>query len=164
MSAKPVLLEGIRVVDLTTLVFGRYADDACSRIFALLDQPTFLEQDHLSTPQLRARAQPELYQAIASFSVALPVSEILQRCHAAQIPAQAVRDLSDIMDDPHLRNVEFFRPRERPVEGRYFEQATPVKFAVSSDGKQASPPPLVGGDSEEIRVRGWSAFSRTNDG
>lgn len=37
-----------------------YTDDAWIRIFTLLGQPDFLNQEHLSTPQLRLKAQPEL--------------------------------------------------------------------------------------------------------
>lgn len=141
-----------------------YTDDAWIRIFTLLGQPDFLNQEHLSTPQLRLKAQPELYQAIARFTPALPTAEILARCHAAQIPAQAVRDLADVMNDPHLQEAGFFRRREHPVEGTYFEQAAPVRFAVSENGKPVSFPPLAGADSEEIRAHGWQAFSGTKDG
>nr|WP_206065830.1 CoA transferase [Novosphingobium sp. ERW19] len=141
-----------------------YTDDAWIRIFALLGQPDFLNQEHLSTPQLRLKAQPELYQAIARFTLALPTAEILARCHAAQIPAQAVRDLADVMDDPHLQETGFFRRREHPVEGAYFEQAAPVRFAVSGNGKPVLFPPVAGANSEEVRAHGWQAFSATKDG
>lgn len=136
-----------------------YTDDAWARIFTLLDQPDFLDQEHLSTPQLRLRAQPELYRAIARFTPALTTAEIVERCHAAQIPAQAVRDIGDIMDDPHLQTVGFFQRRDHPVEGGYYEQAAPVRFSVSENGKQTLPPPIAGQDTAEVRNAGWSAFS-----
>lgn len=141
-----------------------YTDDAWARIFALLDQPDYLDKPHLATPQLRLKAMPELYQAIARFTPALTTAEILRRCHVAQIPAQAVRDIGDIMDDPHLQAVEFFRPRQHPVEGRYHEQAAPVRFSVAENGKQTLPPPLAGADTDPVRSHGWGAFSRHKDG
>lgn len=140
-----------------------YTDDAWERIFALLDQPDFLRQEHLATPQLRLKAQAELYQAIARFTPALATADILARCHEAQIPAQAVRDLAHVMEDPHLKEVGFFRRREHPVEGAYFEQSAPVRFAVSGDGKQVLPPPLPGADTEQIRAFGWKAFLPSKD-
>src|SRR3990167_6722874 len=85
-----------------------YTDDAWIRIFTLLGQPDFLDQEHLSTPQLRLKAQPELYQAIARFTPALPTAELQARCHAGQNPARAVRDLADVMNDPHLQETGFF--------------------------------------------------------
>lgn len=134
-----------------------YTDDAWQRIFTLLDQPDFLKQDHLATPQQRYVAQAELYQAIARFTPLLTTSEIVSRCHAVQIPAQAVRDLADVMKDPHLQAVNFFRRRVHPVEGAYFEQAAPVKFGAAEDGERLSPP-LGGEHTEELRARGWNAF------
>lgn len=141
-----------------------YTDDSWARIFTLLDQPDFLDQEHLSNPQLRIKAQAELYQAIARFTPALATAEILSRCHAVQIPAQAVRDLGEVMDDPHLTAVDFFRRREHPVEGAYFEQAAPVKFAVSADGKPNLPPPLIDQDGKAVRTHGWQAFDLPKDG
>lgn len=141
-----------------------YTDDAWQRIFALLDQPDFLKQDHLATPQQRVRAQAELYRAIASFTPQLTTREIIERCHAAQIPAQAVRDLSDIMSDPHLAATGFFKKRDHPVEGAWFEQSAPVRFEVSTEGKQTLPPPLVGQDGNEIRKTLWAAFEADPNG
>lgn len=113
---------------------------------------------------MRIKAQPELYQSIARFTPALTTAEILARCHAVQIPAQAVRDLGEVMDDPHLTAVDFFRRREHPVEGVYFEQAAPVKFAVSADGKPNLPPPLIDQDGKAVRTHGWQAFDLPKDG
>lgn len=140
-----------------------YADDAWGRIFTLLDQPDFLAQDHLSTPPLRARALPELYQAIARFTPALTTADILARCHAAQIPAQAVRDLADVMDDPHLQATGFFRRRDHPSEGGYFETARAVRFARGHDG-EGLPPPRAGQDSNGVVQHGWRAFVREDRG
>ncbi len=134
-----------------------YSDDSWQRIFALLNQPDFLKQEHLSTPALRLRASAELYQAMARFTPALTTAEILARCQAADIPAQPARDLSTVMDDPHLQSVGFFRRREHPVEGAYFEQSAPVKFGAGALGEHAMPP-LMGQDSDQIRAGGWKAF------
>ena len=61
------------------------------------------------------------------------------------------------MDDPDLQSVGFFRRREHPVEGAYFEQAAPVKFGAGVPGDHALPP-LMGQDGDEIRAGGWKAF------
>lgn len=141
-----------------------YTDDAWQRIFAVLDQPDFLKQEHLATPQQRARAHAELYRAIASFTPQLTTQEVLARCHAEQIPAQAVRDMSDIMTDPHLAATGFFKKRDHPVEGAWFEQSAPVRFEVSGEGKQTLPPPLVGQHDDEIRQCLWAAFEARCNG
>jgi hypothetical protein len=68
------------------------------------------------------------------------------------------------MEDPHLDAVGFFRRREHDVEGAYFEQSPPVRFAVSGYGKHASAPSALDNDGEAVRSVGWKAFKRNNDG
>lgn len=141
-----------------------YDDGAVLRLFDILGQPRFFEQEHLSTPQLRLRAISEIYRAIASFTPAIATAELLRRCSAAQIPAQAVRDLGDVMDDPHLCEVGFFRHRTHPVEGGWYQQAAPVRFSVAEDGKPVAQPPLHSEHAEQVRNSGWAAFSADHAG
>ena len=62
---------------------------------------------------------------------------------AAEIPAMAVRDLADIMDDPHLRATGLFQRREHPTEGAYFNMRAPVRFGAAPD-IEVSPAPTLG--------------------
>ena len=135
-----------------------YDDGAVQRIFALLDQPDFLATNGLGTPQERLRGMAAIYQGIARFTPGFTTAELLRRCHAAQIPAQAVRDLGDVMDDPHLRDVGFFQRREHPVEGAWYQQSAPVRFSVAENGKQIAQPPLHSEHAECLRNQGWKAF------
>ncbi|NLR72516.1 CoA transferase [Novosphingobium sp. ERN07] len=135
-----------------------YDDGAVQRIFALLDQPDFLATNGLGTPQERLRGMSAIYQGIARFTPGFSTAELLRRCNEAQIPAQAVRDLGDVMDDPHLRDVGFFQRREHPVEGAWFQQSAPVRFSVAEHGKQIAPPPLHSEHETSVRNQGWKAF------
>jgi crotonobetainyl-CoA:carnitine CoA-transferase CaiB-like acyl-CoA transferase len=68
-----------------------------------------------------------------------------------QLPAQPVRDLSEVIDDPHLNAAGFFRRREHPSEGAYVEQAQPVRFGARP-GVELSPPPNLDGNGAAIRA------------
>ena len=133
-----------------------YTDTSWEKIFDILEQSVFLAREGLDTPVKRSRAGARLYQAIAGFTPAFATEELLRRCHEQSIPAQAVRDLADIMDDRHLQSVGFFRTREHPSEGRYVEQAPPIKFGQAI--REACVPPCAGRDSAAIRASGWEAF------
>lgn len=135
-----------------------YDDGAVQRMFALLDQPDFLAGSGLGTPHERKSGLTQIYQGIARFTPAFTTAELLRRCHEAQIPAQAVRDLGDVLDDPHLRDVGFFQRREHPVEGAWFQQSAPVRFSVAEYGKQIAPPPLHSEHAESVKNHGWRAF------
>ena len=134
-----------------------YDDASWERLFAVLEQPDFLRAEHLATPKLRLQNLAELYRAVARFSPAFTTQELLRRCHAAQIPAQAVRDLDDVMSDPHLAATGFFRRRLHPSEGAYFEQSSPVRFGARG-AQEGIPPPLHGEHGAALREHGWSAF------
>jgi crotonobetainyl-CoA:carnitine CoA-transferase CaiB-like acyl-CoA transferase len=122
-----------------------YNDEAWAKVFELLGNPEFIGDPRFSSRALRARNTTLLYRHISELTPAFTTAELLAKCHAAQIPAQAVRDIADILDDPHLSATGFFRRRRHPTEGDYFEMAKPVRF---SDGflAETSHPPLLGGD------------------
>lgn len=141
-----------------------YDDGAVQRMFALLEQPDFLAGNGLGTPQERKSGLTQIYRGIARFTPAFTTTELLRRCHEAQIPAQAVRDLGDVMDDPHLRDVGFFQRREHPVEGPWYQQSAPVRFSVAEHGKQIAAPPLHSEHAESVRNQGWGAFYHDCDG
>ncbi|OYX91056.1 MAG: carnitine dehydratase, partial [Novosphingobium sp. 35-62-5] len=141
-----------------------YDDGAVQRMFALLGQPDFLAGNGLGTPQERKSGLARIYRGIARFTPAFTTAELLRRCHEAQIPAQAVRDLGDVMDDPHLREVGFFQRREHPAEGPWYQQSAPVRFSVSKHGKQIPHPPLHSEHADSVRNRGWKAFDDEYDG
>ena len=107
-----------------------YTPDAWDRIFALLEDPAFIASDRYATPRDRFEHSAELYQHIAALTPNFTTAEVVKRCHAAQIPAQPVRDLADVMDDPHFVATGFFRRREHPSEGAYYEVPQPLKFGA----------------------------------
>jgi crotonobetainyl-CoA:carnitine CoA-transferase CaiB-like acyl-CoA transferase len=124
-----------------------YSDDAWFRLFEVLGAPTFLDQPQFATRKLRVDNLAQLYRGAAELTVQFRSGELIDKCHAADLPAMAVRDLSQIMDDPHLQATGFFEPDEHPTEGRHFALARPVKFASAPARKQAHAP-LLGADND----------------
>ena len=130
-----------------------YTDDSWPILFTLLGDPEFLDDERFATRALRARNTAPLYQQVARLTPGFTTADLLAKCHAAQIPAQPVRDIGDILEEPHLAATDFFRRRHHPSEGDYFEMAQPVRF---SDGDLAEPgfPPRLGEHGEA--ATGWS--------
>lgn len=127
-----------------------YSDDAWPRVFALLGKPEFLDDERFATRKLRTVNLALLYQEMARLTPGFTTAELLARCHAAQIPAQPVRDLADIMTDPHLAATGFFRRQEHPSEGAYFAMDHPVRFSPTLDSASRLAP-LLGEQSDRIR-------------
>ena len=128
-----------------------YTLDAWDRVFALLGDTNFIVQDRFNAPGGRMRHQTELYEHLTALTPRLTTAELLRRCHEVQLPAQAVCDLADVINDPHLAATGFFRRREHPSEGTYLEQAPPVRFG-GGPSPLLSMPPQLDGDGSQIRA------------
>lgn len=119
-----------------------YTDEAWPRVFEMLGKPSFLDDERFATRKLRTVNLPLLYQEMARLTPAFTTAELVAKCHAAQIPAQAVRDIADIMDDPHLAATGFFSRQQHPSEGPYFAMAHPVRFEYPLDNERRPAPGL----------------------
>ncbi len=119
-----------------------YSDEAWPRVFAVLDAREVLEDERFATRGLRAKNLALLYRAMAQLTPSFTTADLLARCHAAQIPAQAVRDLAEIMEDPHLVATGFFAEATHPTEGKWYPMRHPVHFGCSMDKPVCAVPPL----------------------
>lgn len=94
----------------------------------VLDAPEVLADERFATRGLRAGNLALLYREMARLTPPFTTADLLAHCHAAQIPAQPVRDLGAIMDDPHLAATGFLTRLDHPTEGACFAMQHPVKF------------------------------------
>ena len=117
-----------------------YTDEAWPRLFALLGAPGILDDPRFATRRLRTANLGELYRAIATLTPNFASDDLLAACRAHQIPAQVARDIGEIMSDPHLTATDFFRRREHPSEGAYFETRPPVRFSEQTPDDARFPP------------------------
>jgi crotonobetainyl-CoA:carnitine CoA-transferase CaiB-like acyl-CoA transferase len=128
-----------------------YNHDSWDRLFALLGDPAFIAEERFTEPGGRGRHQNALYTRLAELTPRFTTAELLERCHAVQLPAQPVRDLSEVIEDPHLNAVGYFRRRQHPSEGRYIEQSPPVSYRAWP-AAELSPPPGLDADGAAIRA------------
>lgn len=120
-------------------------------VFEVLEDPEFLKQPDLNTPQLQFRNQARLYQRTAELTPARTTGEWVKRFTKARIPCMPVRDIGDILDDPHLRETGFFDKRIHPTEGAYNHVRRPVRYEAFPE-PDLSHAPLIGEHGEEIRA------------
>jgi crotonobetainyl-CoA:carnitine CoA-transferase CaiB-like acyl-CoA transferase len=119
-----------------------YNDDRWLRFFEIIGQPEILADPRLNTPMLRQRNRDLLYRIVAQITPTKTTKEWLAIMQTADIPAKQVNALEDLLDDPQLRAVHFFRERVHPTEGRYREVRPAVKFSARPDSAVGLPPHL----------------------
>ncbi len=105
-----------------------YTDDAWPRLFALLENPGFLDDPRFETRRLRVQHMPEMYREVARLTPGFTSAELLRRCQEAQIPAMIACDLGEVMEDRHLKATGFFERTEHPTEGGWVRMRHPVRF------------------------------------
>jgi crotonobetainyl-CoA:carnitine CoA-transferase CaiB-like acyl-CoA transferase len=128
-----------------------YTDESWLAAFTVLGDAGFLDQEEFSTPMKRAANASELYARIAQLTPARSTGEWVKLLNAARVPAMPVRDMADIMQDPHLQAISFFQQYEHPTEGACYAMRPPVHFSARPD-PGLRPAPLLGQHTEALRA------------
>jgi crotonobetainyl-CoA:carnitine CoA-transferase CaiB-like acyl-CoA transferase len=127
-----------------------YTDAKIVKVFALLNGSHVLEREPLDSPLSRFRNSALMYGEIAKLTPAKTTAEWLSIFETAEIPAMEARDLATIFEEPHLKATGFFRSREHPSEGKYWEMAPPIRFS-SDKNRKLGFAPLLGEHCLEIK-------------
>ncbi len=128
-----------------------YSDADWGKLFTVLGDPGMVEQEPYDTPLGRFRNQPGLFMRVAELTPAKTSGEWTALLNEVSIPCMPCRDVADIFEDPHLKATGFFKRREHPTEGGYFEMQPPVRFGARPDADIA-PAPLLDQHGDEVRA------------
>jgi crotonobetainyl-CoA:carnitine CoA-transferase CaiB-like acyl-CoA transferase len=126
-----------------------YTDEAWPRLFAILENPGFLDDPRYATRRQRVALMPEMYREVHRLTPNFTSAELLQRCRAAEIPAMPARDMAEVLEDAHLKATGFFVETEHPSEGRWVQMKHPVRFSDYAAGP--SQPPRHGEHGDAVR-------------
>lgn len=126
-----------------------YGDHNWIKLFEAAEDTAILNDPRVATPALRAANPDVLYGRLAELTPNRTTQAWIDLLGKHSIPAVAVRDIADILDDPHLRETAFFRRREHPSEGGYYEMRPPVRF-FGAQSVDIRFPPRLGEHNAEI--------------
>ncbi len=128
-----------------------YTPESWPIVFEVIEDSDFLNQPGLQTIKEQFFNQHKLYQRLSELTPTRTSAEWCQRFEAARIPCMPVRDVADILDDPHLADTDFFIQHDHPSEGSWNAMAHPTKYS-GFDIATHRPPPTIGEHSDEIRA------------
>ena len=106
-----------------------YSDKSWFDLFESLGSPETLEDERFNSPKNRMINISLLYAEIAKRTPSKTTDEWIHILRALPMPCMAVRDIDDILNDPHLQKTGFFQKREHPSEGNIFEMVEPSHFS-----------------------------------
>ncbi len=123
-------------------------DDHWPRLTRAMGRPDLT--DDLSLRELPGRAAQieRVTEAVAAWTAGLTREEVSAICEKNQVASAPLRDIIEVLNDPHLRERGFLTEHETPG-GTVVLPNSPMRYQGSELFAQ-TPPPALGGHSREI--------------
>jgi crotonobetainyl-CoA:carnitine CoA-transferase CaiB-like acyl-CoA transferase len=133
-----------------------YNDKQWRAFFELIGRPELLSDPRYATQEARSRDFEGAYALIASEMRKRSTAEWIAALEAADIPVQRMSSLDDIIGDPHLGAIGYFREIEHPTEGHIRSMAVPSEWSESPPEYRRHAPRLGEHTREVLREAGIS--------
>ena len=118
-------------------------------VFDAIGKPEYKTDPRFSSVAARFKHVPEYFAARAAGMKQKTAAEWIAIFDQVDVPAMQYHTLESLMDDPHLKDVGFFRKFEHPTEGRMIDMALPNKSTAGSR-TDFMPAPKVGQHTVEV--------------
>ena len=131
-----------------------YNDKQWRAFFDLIGRPELLADPRFATQEGRSRDFEGAYALIAVEMKKRSTADWIAAFEAADIPVQRMNCLADIVEDPHLAAIGYFREVEHPSEGRIRSLAVPSEWSASPPEYRRHAPRLGEHTREVLREAG----------
>ena len=113
-----------------------------------MDRPDLAADEDLKGLHGRIARIDEVTEAVAAWAGAHTREEISARCEAHHVPAAPLRDVMEVVSDPHL-HARGFLTDHKTESGVVSLPNSPLRFE-GSDLRALTPPPKLGGDTDKV--------------
>jgi crotonobetainyl-CoA:carnitine CoA-transferase CaiB-like acyl-CoA transferase len=90
----------------------------------------------------RSRSIDEVYRLAGEQFTSRKTADWIKTFDTLEIPAGPVKTLEEVIDDPHLDAIGFFKHMQHPTEGNLVMPEPPVRFAETPAAIDRLPPRL----------------------
>ena len=127
-------------------------DDQWRRLCTSIGQPELSVDERFATNRNRVAHYETLRPLLAGILVGRTRAEWVQALRTAGVPCGSVRDVGEVLADPHLDAREMVQIVEHAVAGAVRVTGVPIKLS-DTPGSVRTPPPLLGQHTREILAR-----------
>jgi crotonobetainyl-CoA:carnitine CoA-transferase CaiB-like acyl-CoA transferase len=128
-----------------------YTDQHWREFTKLVGCPDLLEKDErFRSQESRTQNAEDVGCFLAEHLLARINKEWLEILHKVDIPACPVNAIGDLLQDPHLQAVNFFKAMDHPTEGKVMVSRFPVQFGQSPASVRRLAPNLGEHNSEVL--------------
>jgi crotonobetainyl-CoA:carnitine CoA-transferase CaiB-like acyl-CoA transferase len=131
------------------IVIAPYVDARWIKLFDVMGAPEELQDDRIADRKGRFFNQDYMMGRVQVYFEKQTTEYWLKALGDADIPAARVNDFPDLQSDPHLVATGFFKRREHPSEGGYWETQPPVVFR-GAPHREITPAPRIGEHTETV--------------
>ena len=132
-----------------------YNDKQWRAFFDLIGRPELLQDPKYATQEARSLDYEGAYALVAGEMATRTTDEWIVALEGADIPVQRMNSLADIVSDPHLAAIGYFREVEHPSEGRIRAMAVPSEWSDSAPEYRRHAPRLGEHTREVLREAGF---------
>jgi crotonobetainyl-CoA:carnitine CoA-transferase CaiB-like acyl-CoA transferase len=132
-----------------------YNDKQWRAFFELIGKPELLRDPRFATQAARSQYFDEAYALVAEAMKTRTTAAWVEALETADIPVQRMNNLTDIVEDPHLAAIGYFKQVEHPSEGRIKSMAVPSEWSESKPEYRRHAPRLGEHTREVLREAGY---------
>lgn len=126
-----------------------YTTDQWAAFLDLIGRPEEAHSPLIQDPLLRSQNVDALYATIAAVTPTRTTAQWLELLRSRDVPCARVNSIDELLKEPHLADVGFFRIMEHPTEGALRSPRSPFHMHGVPEQPDA-PPPNVSADAQAI--------------
>jgi crotonobetainyl-CoA:carnitine CoA-transferase CaiB-like acyl-CoA transferase len=134
-----------------------YTDAQWRRFWGEVGKPEMMKDERFADMAARSRNIDEVYRIAGEELTSRSTADWIAAFDKLEIPAGPVKSLEEVIADPHLAKVGFFKRMSHPTEGELIFPEPPLRFAETPAAIDRLPPRLGEHGREvlqEIGMRG----------
>lgn len=108
-----------------------YNDKQWRSFFEYSGHREWMEDERFRDIAARTKHIDEIYKMVEEIMATKKTSEWLEIFEKADIPAMPLYKPEDLLQDPHLKQIGFFKKVDHPTEGQIIDMDFPVTFSKS---------------------------------
>lgn len=126
------------------------------RLLKAIERDDLLNDPRFASPEARWQHSKDVDALVGGWMAQRPKREVMQTLGQAGVPAGAVFDTDELLNDAHLRKRGMFVTVDHPVRGPFTMPGFPVKLSDSQVTVTTSP--LLGQHNEEVYGK-WLGYT-----
>lgn len=133
-----------------------YNDKHWKAFFSMIGRADMLADARFASAEGRSQNYDAVYGLVADEMTKQTTAHWLQAFERADIPVQRMNSLEDILRDPHLNAIGYFKPIEHPSEGKLVSMKVPSEWSETQPEIRRHAPRFGEHTREVLREAGYS--------